>query len=651
MLEALDIAPGGEQYLPFAQWLLRRLKVNLNATGVSQGRKMMTTPDGAGRIIVRTRRDSSVRSAQGALYGFEADPAEWYDNIRIEVDIGGGYICSTSEIPNAKNPFAIKFFGDGGAIKIKPFLGYSYPPSPMTQLLDEDGKDKKDFLTAGLRTAGSARGWFRKQKFTPYTDSGSPVQRGAFLHKYTDPDTDEDKTRILVVKDDGKIYDSEDMSLLTSTGPTFSDPGNVTFQASADGRTVVIESKLTPGDPFDTSQPPLRNIRKAEVDFAATPFQVTLTDLAESGPFGSAPGTVEDPPGTFTTSGSSLLNAVTGVKEDGTIVNITIQHDVTTSITDTMVPGADHLGDGTTATTQAHQITVQLPDAVSASFLLTNSSEFIERHVTDHGMPGVNDGWDVTLSVDNSLDNALFKIIYADAAVPILVYELRTTSGSQAGGAAYSYGTGAPGDPVSDPPLGDLVPKTETYARKIGVLVGDQHLILAEENAVGTYTNVSGAKAGFRPAALGSIAAADYTRNQGSFKQLRRVDFQFDSTNGTVWYFGALTYGRAERTSTEIALAKKDMNPAYYIAARDVDNWIVGAFRKYDLDDNVVNRFQIWGGNQDTEDLTDAYFEYLIKAEQADTVPNTAYITAMEARDFSTFTPNMGGDGSRLPMV
>jgi len=73
--EALDISEGGEAYLPFAQTLLRNLKVVLNASGVNFGRRNYSTPDGNGSIIVRTTRIGR---------GDEQESDAWMDYIKIE---------------------------------------------------------------------------------------------------------------------------------------------------------------------------------------------------------------------------------------------------------------------------------------------------------------------------------------------------------------------------------------------------------------------------------------------------------------------------------------------------------------------------------------------------------------------------------------
>jgi hypothetical protein len=83
MLEALDVDPGGAVYLPYAQSLLRKLKATLNATGMKFGRKILTTPDGMGLIIVRTRRGPGWLP-DSIPFSPELRVDTWLDSIRIE---------------------------------------------------------------------------------------------------------------------------------------------------------------------------------------------------------------------------------------------------------------------------------------------------------------------------------------------------------------------------------------------------------------------------------------------------------------------------------------------------------------------------------------------------------------------------------------
>jgi len=84
VLEAIDVDEGGSVYLPIAQQLLRTLKVTLTLAGATFGRKELLTPDGQGRISVRTRRGSE--GPHGAMFGPEARIDEWYDYIRVSLD-------------------------------------------------------------------------------------------------------------------------------------------------------------------------------------------------------------------------------------------------------------------------------------------------------------------------------------------------------------------------------------------------------------------------------------------------------------------------------------------------------------------------------------------------------------------------------------
>ena len=100
MFEALDIAPGCEQWLPWAQGLLRKLKAVLNAAGQNIGRREILTPDGA-LVIVRTRRAPDSNREYMPPFSPDLWDAGWMDSIRIEASDSKvhGFLCYKDGVP------------------------------------------------------------------------------------------------------------------------------------------------------------------------------------------------------------------------------------------------------------------------------------------------------------------------------------------------------------------------------------------------------------------------------------------------------------------------------------------------------------------------------------------------------------------------
>lgn len=124
MVKSFDIDANGAMYLPFAEWILRRLKIYLTSCSLKAGRKQIMTPDGVGFVEVRTRQDTIA--------------SEWYDYIRIETTTGTpqGFLLMKDGLPRftvdgkSRSTFRA-YYVDG---KVEP-IKYQAPSGTETDVL------------------------------------------------------------------------------------------------------------------------------------------------------------------------------------------------------------------------------------------------------------------------------------------------------------------------------------------------------------------------------------------------------------------------------------------------------------------------------------------------------------------------------------
>ena len=157
MIEALDFDENGAKWLPFAQHKLRALKVFLDGCGLAFGRKNYITPDGEGRIYIRTRRGHSliekITAQQGrhvnvppSIYAPDDWVDEWYDYIRIETCKDRQGFLLYRDYAFATAPYSA-YYVDGVVERIHPWDGTPSPDPTIPVTFRTVGYKVPDDLT------------------------------------------------------------------------------------------------------------------------------------------------------------------------------------------------------------------------------------------------------------------------------------------------------------------------------------------------------------------------------------------------------------------------------------------------------------------------------------------------------------------------
>lgn len=668
MYEALDISPGGEQYLPLAQHLMRRLHEVVKQCGLTHGRKHFLIPDG-GEIQLRTRFDSGA----------------WYDYIKIEVG-GGGYILQLQlssfgpEIGPGFSPYRVSMASNVAAFT--PFLGYSYPPGVLPQIIGSR------IIASGSLLAPFTRGYFDREKFTPFGVGGDPVI-GAFRHKYTEEGIA--KSKILSITSAGALVDTTTNATLSRSGATFSGaPSFLSYSVSADGRTALLEKEIT----FTAT--PVRQILKLQIDFVGDP-QIVATDVAPTAPaegYGQTIGSVAqqrstssadafdyDTFGTFSLSSTTAATypGVFGLGTTGEVEAIAfIQNDTLTIVgNDTAIDESssggdtsihrtappsngelDYSVDNAVLRTDVHLLTVMLPSGRTESFVLRSSRN--EETVARSGHSGTSPTISKHAIKERTTEETALGILYADAAVPILFYVRHITAGTESSDhtAAENFALG------TVPALGSVL-----RSREIGVITEAGKRVLFTEIATPVSYSTGGesfssVKDGFvtfatqafvltaglscpptaYSAASGSTDAV--TTNLGYMKQHRAVtDFATDPV-----VFGPLNQGRLFVHDVSAGGFDPTKEPYYWIAVKDENTWIFGMRRTKDLDGNTINDLQLWSGNLDEIQLRQRYIDHLLAAGRSVDPPDETFLNTLLAGGFGAYNVGLAQQ-SRIPMV
>lgn len=651
MYEALDFDEGGAQYLPFAQDLLRRLKEVLHSTGMQAGRKHLTTPDGSGRIYIRTRRGPGAPGSND----------EWCDYIKIEAGVPNGYILQLvglgASIPNSKAVARVPFRGNK---TVQPFPGFN-SIQLSSQLAPGD-----NIVTAARSTEVNLYGALRKTVFTAFPAQGGAGNFiGAFRHRYVEDG--QLKFRTLAVTYNGALVDTEAGLTLAVSGDAVvggvgaPNPDPVTWVANRNGTAVIVEFSLWP------ENPPTRNAFRLAVDFAADQ-KVTATKLTDSTPYGTQTNTgahsktVTGVGGNWDSVDSHLTRtvrtatypAIPGVTSEGLLSFITFSEDSATELLDLY---DEHRHDATTGLTlyetylftETTNMVVQLPGGISAAFPLA---------ATVTGWSGEYDDGSVTLDWSRTFTVGRFAVLYADPTVPILFYVRHRTIVNDSG-----LGSGAAGASVA-PGTG-----TVTWVRDVGVLFGDSHRVLFTESA--TPVSLAGGavhtKFGFASAqtlagvfdpyvfpaigigsfappsssSSGGVTETPIATNAGYTKKLKWIT---DPASNTPLNGGGLF----ARDVSDLTGAWANEH-RYWVSVNDVDDWLFGVMKKRDVDGNTINTLDLYAGNLDEPKLRQHYIDYLLAAaiEQG---TDQGLIDALMAGGYGAYSVDLSNT-SRLALV
>ena len=271
MLEALDISPGGEQYLPFAQHLMRRLKVVLMGCRLESGRRHFKTPDGQGTIYLRTRRVRSLQEKIGLQRGFtipSADPKfapddridEWYDYIKIEAGVPGGYVFRPFIYLRQTSPSdpltASSYAGD-----INFYMPFSKPKVRYEPLLDGESLRPyaQEYKKPGAGITPSFPRYIEDRQLRAL-GYGYFYGSGIFRHHYTDAQGNKQELLISPLKFGAAnmpLHRDDTGAALTSSGYAGA-TAMWSYSVTSDGRTAIAHG-FSPGT----------GSYKVSIDFAA----------------------------------------------------------------------------------------------------------------------------------------------------------------------------------------------------------------------------------------------------------------------------------------------------------------------------------------------------------------------------------------------
>lgn len=641
MSQSLDIAPGGEQYLPYAQHLMRALKATLVANGQRQGRMHTLTPDGGAFVYLRTQRGGPELSV--TQYAPRGQPIEWYDHIKIEAEflgyifdpfinrlLTGGDAVPLSSLLNVRD----KLPYSGYRFKEIPGLNYAYP------MPNRYGSPNGAGLVATyIRRLNSKRGYYLNGDFAEFDGTViDPSERikTVFRHTYDEVISGDERTVILGIYGVGSstlesgVMDMTTGNILTlgaGYGGSFVS-SNITTQVSRDGRVAVISAI--------SNAYPAALLKKFRLDINFTGLnQVEVTDITEAAPSvitttGSSSSerwvnnvvqhvvgaTVVSADGDYsdtTTSGFDTTGEVTspvafGVNAGGDTVQVSAKerwdiHQSTSNATTWSGSGplfptagtSEYQTDNQNVTINSgdgHHVVITLPGGASASFPIsrTNSSEVTTR--TSHTTQVHVSGWGAgstsvttagqTYTKNSEVIDGTLKIIYVDPTIPFLVYEHFTdrtiVSQTESGGSSLSY-------------------RNIEY----GVLSGNEHRILFTDHGAETLQTLP-------PLAPynGAAAFPDGTL---------QASFETSSSNTQTSNPGAAAFRKTPRHIVPIVNGPSfRTDTRYSVAARDAKNWVVNITRFRTVNNVAVNEFRVFTSRLDDAKVRAKFIERLIEA-------------------------------------
>lgn len=526
--------------------------------------------------------------------------------------------------------------------------------------------DGSYLISGAIKNAGTIRGYFGGGAFIPFTVGGTPTVIGVFRHRYTEDAVE--KTRILSIKSTGDIVDTQTGTTLSRTGTFFSSVDVLTWVASPNGKVLILEDTPTlSSDVGSTSQPTTRNIRRLDIDFLGSP-QITVTTPASGSPYGTSVRTLGVSESLQTWNGSYPL--VTGANDSGVVTitateagNNRFSHPVADPgsliVYGTMINNPTvHLVSGNTYNyfwDYTHTVTVSLPGGVSKQFTLIDTD--MEATASLSGTSG-------SISLTKTSTQRALGIIYADPTIPIVVYSLHTTVSSTSANSAFST------SPETFPSHSVPTTGTVTFSREVGVLAGSTQRVLFTETsspvAVGPEPNRLAIKTGFVTGdtggggvdAFGGVpyvftapdpvtpgeTSSDIVHNQVFFKQLKRVH---TPSNAPTPYSGALDRGRLFVHNAGAVDHDPDLEPSYWVAAKDSSNWLVGVNRRKNLDGTTINDFQIYAGALAEPALRQRFINYLLEGLNSAEPPDTTAIADLTAGDLTPYRVSLGAGGLR----
>lgn len=620
MLEALDIEPGSEQWLPFAQKVLLRLKVALNGMGLNFGRRTYKTPEG-GDIIVRTRR-GRPRTGEEVAFSQDAHPDSWYDYIKISGSVGGFVVQPQITAPglDLEARYALITYNNGN-FSMFPYTDMSRYPQNRSRV-----------VTSGA-TPTFAAGAFQGAKFTAfeYPTFNQFEIVGAFLHTYTPVGATEMSMRLLAVHRYGAIYDTVTGDALTVGGDAIAGDltiplgpvDNVHFVSDKRGQNLVMEFY----DPV--------NRYAVTVDFAAE-VQVVAERIVDDTPYGSRITATSHTEGPIASHIEYTWDMQPYTVLDVTIVPFSNLTQVTAAATYPITYGVNGAGDqvvnyvditesestassgmasadgffeplgelviGNGATNRANTATIRLPNGNSKVFDISRIDSSSASSVNPR--PAAIGG----ASAAGSAVSGTLSILYSDPAVPVVVYQYAHTD--------LSYSDSASGavealEGSSYAILGTRT-STTTTSLEVGVLVGAAQRVLFTDSVATQGTVPAYVGATLTVGAVGGGGTTPITTNPYR-KQLRNV--------------------------TLVDPADVISN-RYSVSIRSPSDWLVSVSKLRDISSNPVKEFAIYAGRINETNLRQAFLDYLA-AHASD--PATA--AAIAAGNLSSYNIRLHLDG------
>jgi hypothetical protein len=598
MPEALNVTTGGVKWVPFARYLLRKLKTVLALHGIVSGRKISVAPDGTGTIEVRTIR-LTARDDWPA-YGIGNAWLDWRDYIRIVVQAGGFIVAPYIRRIGTASPIT---FPTGYKLaqvdyetgEVAAFPGYS----AMAETVRHFPGSEDTSVTAVATTTAGNEVFLRNGSAAAIGYTGSATIYGGFKHTYTDPDTDETHTRDLLAVGTGGPY----FKLIdASTGADLSLGGDLTFgviyggypevgppryTVSADGRSLFVEFGMN--QKYGGASSALPKAFSVAIDFAAD-TQAVATEILNDAVFGTttthttgsytnAPtGVVILPVGivpTMTASREDVITTTTvatypmtrAMDAAGTLVTTTAEYEVFRQVTNVGHSSSTSDSSGVGGFSLAEELRISLPDGNAKTFDVTTisaSSSVIVAVDTSE-----------TRTYEDKQVNQIVRIVYSDPAVPVLVYETTTTPA-----------TFSPGSPTWA--YGDTV-------RVVGILIDGSDTVLLTESGAAGGSAVSHSAATVPSVTLWTSASSDGVETVYTFPSAAAswdTSYAVDVTAASLGYIKPLRRVHTENPS----FVSGHGSSKFVVDIKSPTEWLVGVFRPTALDGSTINQFDVYSG-------------------------------------------------------
>ena len=679
--EALDIAPGSEQYLPFAQHLCRRMKEVLKACGLEQGYRHFKTPDGAGTVYIRTRFSAGA----------------WYDYIKIEGG-RGFFVFNVFMYPFGARPVTRDLsLNSANARFLLPYgsraVKFIWDPDntgvqDTFQLLD---RGRNDLVTGyGTRLNPSKTGYYERAVFVadPLWSFGPPLFLSGpevyFRHSYVEPETGAATSILLAYRSISSvssppIFTVSDATQLTSNthGVTSFTGG---FAVSKDGRGFVAGSV---GSAKASSRAHMA------IDYAASP-QVVVTPILQPAVYGTSTSThstseflnyslettsyaagaelayrnrgnlSSGSTESYIYAGAIDIPVSYGVDKSGVLVSIVARYSYEGSLlrasdTDTVyagvIPGDTLPGDwsasliysstetktGTASVAYPRSVAIALPGGVEKEFLLysdTYADTVSGVAAYSEHRPGplypstreiLSETGTRTHSRTREYVTGALKIIYADASIPVLICEYMVETSAVTASGSISIGSAFSGTSTN----------AQTYLIEYWLLVGDTaQLLLTDSSREPVITSGAWDPGDTAP----SVGPTELGGTSATSNSTGPVITPNDVTDHTYW--------TPPRTLKALSAVSKDTENRYSVVVRDTENWVISLVRVRNNNGDAINTFEVFAShNMNAAKVRSAFLDKLAEYFAAQGPSYAQYVVDLQSGALSGYEIRLDSPG------